>query len=698
MQACIAEISKDFSLSEKQIITLLSFVGLCHDSARKHENADTFDKQSQENCYRLLRQAGISKKLALIFSYTIAYKDEAGQFNTFLLSVGVSENQLENYQYIRVVLYLADCLDIMRCTGQFMLSKVYECLAFVKGYSQNMHGAAFIELTRHIHHFIYTQQNMLFACHIILPSKKRLTLPEVGPNYSLSSKVKVEHADNVLLILLKSMRDIPYFETYLSDQPKLEAKVASCTVAFNPHIHGTTNLIFSTLEQTNNTLLPAETMLVEFKLAPMGGEIESRGLEGGSYNGKQTCFGRMRSHPRKKSNYTLDKIVENYATTTMSKPQDQEAIILDLKKEIARGYKINFDNATVILIYLSRAKQLGIDAVTLNALIHVDELIIRMNAVKQVFFLFLLLDKYVTYNIELFKDNNFEAIKQAIIEKLTVDNLSKMIITTNLDLQHIYNNPMHENLNQVLDLLNITSKPDQEGASPPIFVLTSNDVHTLSGRENPRYKDKKLALDLYHEVITNSNQNMMLQGFMLEYISGYIPQNFFKHIHKPIVNRIQDIEKCIDLLGFIVKNDDVAFTARQQYFINHGFPVILLCEDEEKINMIQFSNYEHRTSHPLKLGYDIKTIATDKEENRLVIMKYLEQNHIYNVKVVLFFDLFTSQLTKRPPQSPYTHQNGFPRLSWLAARACTENKEEKSSKDEHHVIISHADEYNKLNF
>ena len=76
----------------------------------------------------------------------------------------------------------------------------------------------------------------------------------------------------------------------------------------------------------------------------------------------------------------------------------------------------------------------------------------------------------------------------------------------------------------------------------------------------------------------------------------------------------------------------------------------------------------------------------------------MDQNHIYNVSVVLFPDLHISNITKAKPESPYSHSDNVQRLSWLAAKSIPESVKADTGNKNVDLIIEKGREYQKVDF
>lgn len=215
-------LTEELQLTEKEIINLVSFAGLCHDSGRKGEGTDYWDNESGQNCTAFLIKKGLPTKTAEIFGQAAAYKDHPKDYANILKAKGISEKSISAYHYLRKLIYLADCYDIMRVRDQFELEYVFRAFQDIKEYQAKKHNPAFIEFAQQVHALIILHQDMRQVCHIVLPDGKKMVTKNMSASYRLSEKIRYEHADNALISVMQSMKTIPYFAQYLSKESCVE--------------------------------------------------------------------------------------------------------------------------------------------------------------------------------------------------------------------------------------------------------------------------------------------------------------------------------------------------------------------------------------------------------------------------------------------------------------------------------------------
>lgn len=708
-QIFLDQIALKSRLSEPEIIFLLETAGISHDTARKDDFADKpeWEANSAKNYQQILHDhiPNISQALLDIFPLAIEHKDCQ---KNFMESIAPHTKNPNAYDYFRKLLYLADCLDIMRCVGCFKYSKIRKALQDIPGYQEDKHGAIFIEFTLAVHEAIYKQHDMLFACKIRL-SETDIIEPEYVAvnNYANRHKVKLEHHYNVYTAIMLELSKISYFKDYLLSKDHLlddQALQDNLQPKYNPFIHGTSACILSSLERSK-ALVPLQKLLSDFQLAPMGGELNKRGAKGLSL-GDQSCLGKMTVHNSSdtscsnyKTNivYDLSHIIDNYSQA--NKTQSLDAVVKSLKSEVARSKQQQFTNLVVIITYLARARQLNIPEHTLMAQFDYQTLNNQISLTIQLYYLIICLGKYILVNDSAIKSKDEKkAFLKHLKESLTFERLMFLIQESNLDIKNIYTNPNPDSLKSIMRLF--------ESDTHQIFFAVT-DPKNINSVHHRQITTPLVVYDYFAEYFLHENDlSKFCYSLFLEENEDPLNQQDLFLLHQQVINQAETLERLQQLLKIIYNSQHTAFNNRELFFAHQNFPLILVCEETTKIRMFDFSSGEYRTEHSLKLGEDITCIATDTREHCLLIMKYLEENAIYNVKVVLFNDLYAAKITKEPPPSIYTHSDGIAKLGWLAAKKLATSKKIDTSDnqamqkldDAHKQYLHDAKDYSRLMF
>lgn len=80
------------------------------------------------------------------------------------------------------------------------------------------------------------------------------------------------------------------------------------------------------------------------------------------------------------------------------------------------------------------------------------------------------------------------------------------------------------------------------------------------------------------------------------------------------------------------------------------------------------SSGEYKSLSPLKIGKEIKIIATMDHHSQIMMLKWLDLHGLNNVQVILLDDLYKIKREKRKLSNDYHHSDGVPTLKWLAAK------------------------------
>ena len=189
-------IAKHIGTDEASIIRLILLTIFCHDSARKGEGPDLWDKESGDNCHRLLMEYGLDNQAAAIFSQTITFKDNPAAYAKLLKELGIADQDIPAFEYIRTIVNLGDNLDIVRTTARFSVAFVYKTLSAVPGFDLEKHVLEIDAIILSVQRFVHNQHDMICGNSVI---KDGHALCVRNRNFSLAEKLKLEHSDNVFL-------------------------------------------------------------------------------------------------------------------------------------------------------------------------------------------------------------------------------------------------------------------------------------------------------------------------------------------------------------------------------------------------------------------------------------------------------------------------------------------------------------------
>jgi hypothetical protein len=698
----IKVISEMLNLSEHEIITLTRYAILFHDSARKNEATDHWDHESGNHCAKYFHDKGLPIEIAELFVMAAIYKNRAAQYSKFLLEKNIPADKIEAFHYIRKLIYLSDCLDIIRCVGEFKVIEVAKALGDIPGYNPQAHDPEIQNLIKNIFELINGQKDMLFDCNLILPSGEKLETRSQTCLYSLKEKVGYEHAENVCSVIGENISENPYFAAFLVDEKYESTVKANVTPAYIPHIHGTNAKCFSIFEKTGMTMMGPLQMVESFMMAPMSGELEN-GISGFTKD-CMPCYGKLDSDGTQE--YSLDKIIAHYSNMRSWSSSKDDALYI-----ISTAFSRSFGNINSLLIYILRAKQLGFELLDLEK---TTEMIANMKATVQYYYLILLIGTYIYPDytfLETLDADRSRAYRELILDQLTYQNIIAKIRERNLDIKSIYKNPTQEAVEHCLNLFQLNL--------PQSMIITEDwELHKIEVVFSTQDRKQIFTMTPCREA---EKKALYGKHFTPEHFSGYLSRNcsgFGIHdllgelisrgqslesldiMRKGFIYNAQELERKISIFERIASKSvpELQFNARQNFFLTNAFPMIFICENEDKMRLSDFSTKEFRAKEPLQIGSDIRTIATDTEEHRLIVMKYLDENHVHNVKVILFEDLKKSKMTHQEPQSPFVHpQDNFPRLSWLTAKKAAANNI-NSDDPKLATTIETARTYNNLKF
>jgi len=660
----LEKIAKYLNTDIEHILLILSITVACHDAARKSEGKDYWEVQSGDIAAEILKTMGLDANHAKLFAKAITFKDKREGYLSELQKLLIDEKDYNVFDYIRKLVNLGDNLDLMRCVNPFESKYIFETLKTIEGFDQAIHHDIIMKFIIAIHQFIYDQHDMRFTCNI--RNTKKEIVRSLPCRLSHKEKVKYEHAENVFAVLLEEVSNNATFQPYISDLKVPHAKKYEETVAFDPFIHGTNSSIFSLLPKTNYQIMPILSMLDDFQVAPMSGELTRGGynIVGTTLvkeeNIGRTSFARMTTTGY--NSYTLEKVLSDY---TSLKVTSSDTSLEDFKWALSLGLRLAFANINLILIYFTRARHTHASLEEVISSDGLTKLQIDIHATIQFFYFIQLLGEHIHPNFKAIEGSGLgRDIRDAAYTLLTFENIVDKIIKHKLDMKEILDNPTHENLEKALTVLEFPKKctiksgigcldKEVEFKTTQFFCLEPD----YTGVEK-LYENMDTLFSYFQR---NYGSGATIHEILEKFLSKRADRDFFKKLSKKAQQHIIILNDRVRLFQKLVETPQSQFTLTedQKYFLKQSFPVVLISEAEDKILLHDNHADEYRSVLPLKLGDDITMFATDTYDHRLKIVKFLELHHIDNVQVVLFDDLKMSKISKKAPKfsEPAYNQN-----------------------------------------
>lgn len=686
MQNVLAEITPTYTNTALQKIAaftgedidtvklIILFTMLCHDIARKGEGNDIWEAQSRKVAFKLLIKLGLTENNAKLFSQAIIYKDKRDQYRLALEKLNISKEDLNDFDYIRVIINLGDNLDIVRCVNPFDSNFIFRTLSPISGYNAATHDSLIMRLIIAVHQFVFDQGDMLFDCDV--ENRTHEVVATHPSSISSQKKVAREHADNVFDIMLHEASECAAFQPYLTFLAAKPASYYAGALAFDPYIHGTNSSILALLPKTDFQLMSPMEMLDEYQVAPMTGELTEGGfqrvgdaaIKDETHHGK-TSFSKMSDNGDVNA-YTLEEVI---ATYTNLKTEKKNAHLIRFQNELDGGLSAAYSNINLLAIYFTRARLTHDSLEEVISPEQLETLTHHLNATVQYFYFIRLLGVYIHPNFDVLSaqpDKPF--ITEAIRVTFTFKYIVRQIIKHNIDMKEIVENPTEINLQRALIILEL----------PERITFTHYNFNIANYRKemtiepavrqlfclNPGYKTDNCVLEPIY-TFDRMSQNKV-DGYKINDIFYFMlreqlkPELFFNQFSKLAVPHIIALKDRIRLFQKLVSTPQSAFvlTDLETSLLSNPFPIIVITENEEKLKLTDFTHQEFRSRGRLRLGTDITMIATNAEEHRLFLMNYLVSMGFQNVEVVLFDDLMKSKLTKKRPPFPREHNNEMPAL------------------------------------
>jgi len=661
--SALEKIAVHCGASVEEVLLLMLMTMGCHDAARKGEGRDVWEAQSALVVLEVLKDLGLKEEHAKLFSAAVEFKDDSRAYENQLFILGV--RSVSEFDYIRKIINLGDNLDIMRCVSHFNFKNIFDTLNKIPGFKEEHHDGI-LNLIQEIHQFIHDQNDMLFSC--TLKDLRANDVVTLQSSFSKTKKVKYEHAGNVFAAIFANALKNPKFAGLITCLSLPETQLYEGEPAFDLFVHGTNTSILATLPKTKFTVMSPLEMMDTYQTAPMTGELTCGGYDAvgkpmrDTSMGK-TSFGIMSS----KGSYSLERIQSSYTALKVG----SDKLSLDaFKKAALNGLDGAFSNINLLLIYLTQSRQTH-DC--LDDVIHGEELKTlktSLDATTQFYYFMQLLGTHIHPDFKAIESSDISNILPKMVHTfLTFRGVVDKIISNKIDMKAIVENPSPENLHRALLVLQFPEEHTFNSglkdeckiklSTTQFFCLESTEAPGagLYKPHDPEYRFGNLAKN-----ISGYRINDLLVSFSQRRLST----SYFLTLGKLAKQHLEAFQERVAIFEKLVEapQSQFTFTPMQSYFLEKKYPLILCVENEEKIQLHNFSDEEYRSKEALSFGKDIKIIATDTPSHRLEILKYLEVHGIKTVQVVLFDDLSKSKQTRERPSTE----------KWLCAKEVSKNE------------------------
>jgi len=672
----IDALSKKFLLNEEKLILLTRYVALGHDSAREDEGYDRWEKESGEIINEFLIKNGVPQETTKLFSLLAQHKDHPEKISNISPDLG----------YLRCLISLADCFDIIRCTSAFDFSYIDKELQSIDGYHSEQHANIFLEFAKNVLLLLKNQKDIYFPTKIHDINNKIYQLPEGDEDFSVPEKVKLEHSNNVCSVTVKMMREIAYFSDFLNEEILENSDFSSVAPAFNPFIHGTNSQSLALFRQTKYQLLAPTEMIEEYLLAPMTGELT---IPSGVYH-TYPCFGRLNTTSR----YNLQHIVDAYSAVrngfTLESIQDESLNRLQFilkfnssrvdwlpffnsQSDLISGNVNPFDTINEVLIHLARFKQTGGDLSFFHEPLAVYRS--RLNASIGLFYLVLFIAHYIAPNkkyYHLLEPIQIKSLFNSIRSELNAENLVKKINILNLDIRKLYEEPTEDNIQIIIKLLSFPACKTSLTSKKRFDAQSDTEKNLMKrGIIGPNILDISYLNHCRIPFVVNeekeSTSNDKYSSFEIESFFSYDKFNIDDILNKFIKNEInsadilQEEKKILEIINvyssklnsldaLLNHTSTLILNGQEKEFIERPFPIIFIYDSYQHMRIKTFSTQEYRAQSPLVMQQHITQIATDTIENAEKLDNFFKTEGLDHIDIVLFSQLEKSLQTKIRPK------------------------------------------------
>jgi len=443
-------------------------------------------------------------------------------------------------------------------------------------------------------------------------------------------------------------------------QPEPAPVPAPVPVPFDAYIHGTTSqAIALALSNTDGELMSPLEMMRRHRAAPMTGEIYQGGYTTLSFKGEDgteyvgaMSFGKTVTNDPQQA-YDLEKIIQKY---TRFKPLSKQKALEDFKESMRHGLLTGFSNLNGLLMSFARARQThsSLDQVITSK--ELSKLNGLLQATVQFYYFIQLLGTHIhpdfgaiTEALEIARADKNPLVERdiydAVFSLLTMEEIIQDINNYSIDMKAIRSDPTEENLKKALQVLELpmstTIKSGPLGENkfiqlPITQFFSLKDPGALPPDPVQIYEQDHFGY--FSKNTPDYAVNVRLEHFLKKVVAP----DYFKELSQHAPEYIKTLEDRIAIFNQLVETDQKQFTAKQQALLKSPYPVILVSQSDAIKPVVN----EYRSTGPLKLGDDIRMVATDTPAHAKCLQKIMRQHQVAPVQVVLFHDLQMASFDK----------------------------------------------------
>jgi hypothetical protein len=408
----------------------------------------------------------------------------------------------------------------------------------------------------------------------------------------------------------------------------------------NPYIHGTVSEVLDVLKETNFELMEPIAMIEQYGVAPVTGELTGGGFDKVSSR-CNPCFGRI--FGKDCNSYDLKRVLKYTETDEEVNNKAQ------LERSVCNSTRYGCCNINIILILMVRCQELGIN---IHGII-TDKFIRDARLTRNTFATLLFFGKWlvpvtktdlIAESSSYSDDNPYRDLYDAIYTHFNLSDLCSKIaaIPDCPDFYTVYQDykddpeRLPENIRTILTDIYTLPRTSviKSGIGCTDKEVTLDIINPFTFSPIPYTCDySALAPDYTSYRLSQNLSGYAINDLLEKYCQHQISLSFWTTFHDLLDKFFTDFLHRINLLEAMRNRTHIPKVTLNM----PHFPLIMVCEDSTLMKSI---SCEYRAIRPLKLGSDIRYLATDTETNKAHLVKYCED---YNLacQVVLFDELTT---------------------------------------------------------
>ncbi len=611
-----------FDMSMEAALIFCQYAALGHDAGRAGDGEDIWETDSAELARHFLLSNGMALGVSDLISKLILFKDNPSQLTSWMSDTGYDQKVISGANYLRLLVSLADAYDVIRCREQFDFNVIRVKLAEVFP-GQLFDEKEFKAIAKYVLTALVEQGDLYFDIELVDSADTSFRLSH-RRCYSLAKKLRLEHADNVLVAMLETLSSFALARYEPDTLPLSAAGDFAQPPCFNPFLLSCSSADLIVFIRAHHQVMPSFDMLTRYGVVPSRGRVLWDKSKPG-YLLSLPVLTRLNNH-HGTSEISLEDMLD-YDYQDIESPS-----VLALKEEVIQTANQlmsgEFIDPMTFRVTLSRFILRGGDIMTVP---QIDESLRHLESVANFYYLYMLLAKHFDvdkHHYEVFlssldkplmswcRDNHVFHLISNMMKQM--DKSPRSIWLTQSDAELV---KLHLLLNAVFSKLKM-----------PLWTrkkVSCRRTTTLDHADNAQDRTTKARCyasphHLFWPLLSLDGGQDMAQ------------------LEERLTEPLSYLEEEIQRLHTVLAHGNKPLTTDELSLVNVPIPIILIYPEQQKVKSLFPVYQEYVLNESLILEKDIPLLATDTQENARKLQTFLQQCGL-NISVILFEHLFEAR-------------------------------------------------------